>query len=156
MKVYYDSKIAKILTFLQHFKTIMLFGAVFTENKELNDCTMYHENVHCEQYQTLFTSGLAIALITMFTCFAFNCYGFWMAWLLLIPLLLFYAWYAIEYVVRFIKAFMRLRDFSSANNEAYMNVVFEREAYALQYEYIKPCKDRITANSFSFIKYYKK
>ena len=31
MKIYYNSKIAKLFTFIDGYKTIMLFGAVFTE-----------------------------------------------------------------------------------------------------------------------------
>ena len=100
MKVYYNSKLAKALTFFANFSTIMLCGAVFTEHSELSERTKYHEAVHVEQYQTLFTAGLALAVSIMFTCFAFNAVGWWMLSLIALPVFLFYAWYGIEFLVR--------------------------------------------------------
>ena len=73
MKIYYNSKIAKATTFLADFVTIMLFGAVFTEVKELSEKTKYHEASHVEQYQTLFGAGLALAVGIMFTCLTVFC-----------------------------------------------------------------------------------
>lgn len=35
MKIYYNSKIAKLFTFIDGYKTIMLFGAVFTERDSI-------------------------------------------------------------------------------------------------------------------------
>lgn len=145
-KIYYNSKIAKIVTFLADFATIMLFGAVFTEEKELSSRTKYHEAVHVEQYQTLFTAGLALAVGIMFTCFAFDKFGWWMLALIAIPLLLYYAWYGIEYLIRLIM----YRD----ADKAYRMIAFEQEAYDLENEYRKPCEERRHASSFSFIRYY--
>ena len=146
MKVHYNSKIAKLVTFLADFATVMLFGAVFTEEKELSSRTKYHEAVHVEQYQTLFTAGLALAIGIMFTCFAFDRYGWWMLALIAIPLLLYYAWYGIEYLIRLIM----YRD----ADKAYRMIAFEQEAYDLENEYKKPCTERMYASSFSFLKYY--
>lgn len=42
MKIYYNSKIAKLFTFIDGYKTIMLFGAVFTERVNNAD-----EDVDC-------------------------------------------------------------------------------------------------------------
>lgn len=36
MKIYYNSKIAKLFTFIDGYKTIMLFGAVFTERDAIS------------------------------------------------------------------------------------------------------------------------
>lgn len=36
MKIYYKSKIAKLFTFIDGYKTIMLFGAVFTERDSIS------------------------------------------------------------------------------------------------------------------------
>lgn len=146
MKVYYNSKIAKLVTFLANFATIMLFGAVFTEQKELTKTSLAHESVHVMQYQTLFTLGLSIAIGVMFVCFGFDCYGWWMLSLILIPIFLYYAWYLIEYLIRLII----YRD----SDKAYRMIAFEQEAYDLQQEWIKPCLERRAAYSFSFIKYY--
>lgn len=145
-KIYYNSKIAKIVTFLADFTTIMLFGAVFTEHSELSSRTKYHEGVHVEQYQTLFTAGLALAVGIMFTCFVFDRYGWWMLALIAIPLLLYYAWYGIEFLIRLIM----YRD----ADKAYRMIAFEQEAYDLENEYRKPCEERRHASSFSFIRYY--
>ena len=145
-KIYYNSKIAKLVTFMADFATIMLFGAVFTELSELPSRTKYHEGAHIEQYQTLFSTGLALMAGIMFTCFAFNVYGWWMLWLTAIPVFMYYAWYLIEYAVRLIM--YRDRD------KAYRMIVFEQEAYDLENEYRKPCPERRSASSFSFWKYY--
>lgn len=155
-KIYYNSKIAKIVTFLVDFATVMLFGAVFTEHSKLSSRTKYHEWVHVEQYQTLFTAGLALAVGIMFTCFAFDVYGWWMLALIAIPLLLYYAWYLVEYVVRFFITLARQkgRKWKKAHDKAYYAIAFEREAHDLENEYRKPCNERMYASSFSFIKYY--
>lgn len=146
MKVYYQSKIAKFVTFLADFATIMLFGAVFTEHKELTKTTLAHEATHVTQYQTLFTLGLSIAVGIMFTCFGFDVYGWWMLSLTLIPILLYYVYYLIEFLIRLI--IYRNRD------KAYRMIAFEQEAYDLQQEWVKPCQERRSAYSFSFMKYY--
>ena len=146
MTVFYNSKIAKLVTFLAGYATIMLFGAVFTELPELPSRTKYHEDAHVEQYQTLFGSGLALAVSIMFVCFAFNVYGWWMLSLIAIPIFLYYVWYGIEYAVRLIMY--------RNSDKAYRMIVFEQEAYDLENEYRKPCPERRSASSFSFLRYY--
>ena len=42
MKIYYKSKLAKILTFLADFTTMMFFGVVITERKKLSGRTISH------------------------------------------------------------------------------------------------------------------
>lgn len=49
MKIYYKSKIAKLFTFIDGYKTIMLFGAVFTERDSISLRAEYHE-VDCMTY----------------------------------------------------------------------------------------------------------
>lgn len=147
MKIYYNSKIAKLLTFMEDFATIMLFGAVFTEEKKLSERTKYHESSHVEQYQTLFTSGLALAVGIMFTCFAFDRYGWWMLSLAILPVFLYYSWYGIEFLVRL--CIYRNKD------KAYRMIAFEQEAYDLEDEYRKPCEERRMVSSFSFLRYYR-
>lgn len=133
---------------MANFATVMLFGAVFTEHKELTKTTLAHEAVHVTQYQTLFMTGLFIAVGGMFTCFGFDILSWWMLSLILIPILLYYAWYGIEYLIRLI--IYRDRD------KAYRMIAFEQEAYDLQAEWVKPCPERRSAYSFSFMKYYLK
>lgn len=145
MKVFYNSKLAKLFTFMKGFKTIMLFGAVFTEHAMIDTRTKYHEQTHVTQYETMFFSGLVISIISMFTMFAFNIVSAWMFLLLLIPLLLYYAWYGVEYLIKLVK----YKD----SNIAYRNISFEKEARQLQDEYLKLCKNRRSSSSFSFLKY---
>ena len=147
-KIYYNSKIAKAFTFLKDFSTIMLFGAIFTEHASLSQKIKTHEATHVEQYQTCFTTGLAIAIGIMFICFAFNHYGWWMLALLTIPIFLYYVWYGIEFLIRLIA-------YRNAD-KAYRRIAFEQEAYSLENEYLKPCPERKLASSFSFLKYYGK
>lgn len=129
------------------FATVMLFGAVFTEYKKLTKTSLAHEATHVTQYQTLFMLGLCIDLITLFTCFGFNIYGLWMLSLIAIPVFLYYVYYGIEYLIRLI--IYRDRD------KAYRMIAFEQEAYDLQAEWVKPCTERRSAYSFSFMKYYR-
>lgn len=131
---------------MANFATVMLFGAVFTEHKELTKTSLAHEAVHVTQYQTLFMTGLCIAVGGMFTCFGFDILGWWMLSFILIPLLLYYVYYGIEYLVRLI--IYRDRD------KAYRMIAFEQEAFDLQQEWVKPCQERRSAYSFSFLKYY--
>lgn len=133
---------------MANFATIMLFGAVFTEHKELTKTSLAHESVHVSQYQTLFMLGLSIAFGGFFACLGFDVYGWWMLSLILIPILLYYVYYGIEFLIRLI--IYRDRD------KAYRMIAFEQEAYDLQYEYLKPCQERRSAYSFSFMKYYRK
>lgn len=95
MKIYYKSKIAKLFTFIDGYKTIMLFGAVFTESDAVSLRTEYHEEAHCNQYHTLFYFGMFISLLTIGLCLLFGNVGWWMLWLSLIPVFLYYAWYLI-------------------------------------------------------------
>lgn len=64
MKIFYNSKIAKLFTFIDGYKTIMLFGAVFTERDAISLKAEYHEEAHCNQYHTMFCFGMFISLLT--------------------------------------------------------------------------------------------
>ena len=100
MKIYYKSKIAKLFTFIDGYKTIMLFGAVFTERDSISLRAEYHEEAHCNQYHTMFCFGMFISLLTIGLCLLFGNAGWWMLWLSLIPIFLYYTWYLIEYLIR--------------------------------------------------------
>lgn len=65
MKIFYNSKIAKLFTFIDGYKTIMLFGAVFTERDAISLKAEYHEEAHCNQYHTMFCFGMFISLLTI-------------------------------------------------------------------------------------------
>lgn len=143
MKVFYNSWIAKIFTMIKGYSTVMLFGAVFTEDSSVSERTIYHEQAHAVQYRTLFCAGLVLALIVSL----FTELSWWSVSLILIPVMLFYVWYVIEYIIRLLLYRNHYR--------AYRNIVFEREAVALQFEYQKPEAERKYATAFSFMNFYK-
>lgn len=72
MKIFYNSKIAKLFTFIDGYKTIMLFGAVFTERDAISLKAEYHEEAHCNQYHTMFCFGMFISLLTIGLCLLFG------------------------------------------------------------------------------------
>lgn len=147
MKIFYNSKIAKLATFIKDFKTIMLFGMIFTEHEKLSYQTISHEEVHSVQYQTLLGFSLALSLMIVFCCFFFDIYGYWMFSFIPLSFLTYYLWYGIEYLIKLC--------IYKNSKEAYENISFEREAYSLDKEYLKPCGTRNYPFSFSFIKYLK-
>ena len=100
MKIYYNSKIAKLFTFIDGYKTIMLFGAVFTERDAISLKAEYHEGTHCNQYQALFATGFIIISIIALVSGLNGHAGWWMLWLLTIPVFLYYVWYPVEYLIR--------------------------------------------------------
>lgn len=148
MKIYYKSKIAKLFTFIDGYKTIMLFGAVFTERDSISLRVEYHEEAHCNQYHTLFDFGMFVSLLTIGLCLLFGNIGWWMLWLSLIPIFLYYSWYLIEYLIRL--CIYRNHD------KAYHNIVFEREAFDLEKYWNKHDVLRKESKGFSFLKYYGK
>lgn len=154
--VFYESPIAKLFTFIPNFKTIMLFGLVFTEHKELSKTVLTHEKVHQGQYQDCFGAGLALAIISMFTLFAFGIQSLWMFLLLLIPLTLYYIVYGVEYLISFIYRSFKHKNIILANENSYYASAMEMEAYDLQDEWRKPCSERRIHHSFGWFKYYGK
>lgn len=148
MKIYYKSKIAKLFTFIDGYKTIMLFGAVFTERDAISLKAECHEAVHCNQYQTLFATGFVISAIIALVCGLNDQAGWWMLWLSLIPIFLYYSWYLIEYLIRL----CIYRD----HDKAYHNIVFEREAFDLEKYWNKHDVLRKESKGFSFLGYYRK
>lgn len=148
MKIYYNSKIAKLFTFIDGYKTIMLFGAVFTERDSISLRAEYHEEAHCNQYHTMFCFGMFISLLTIGLCLLFGNAGWWMLWLSLIPIFLYYSWYLIEYLIRL----CIYRD----HDKAYHNIVFEREAFDLEKYWNKHDVLREESEGFSFLGYYRK
>lgn len=152
--VFYESRIAKLFTFIPNFKTIMLFGLVLTEHQFLSKTVLAHEKVHQRQYQDCFGAGLALAIITMFTLFAFGIQSLWMLLLVLLPIFLYYIVYGTEYLISFAYRSFKHKHLVMANDSAYCSSAMEMEAYDLQEEWRKPCKDRRIHHSFEWFKYY--
>lgn len=152
-KIHYNSTIAKIFTFIAGFKTIMLFGSVFTEKNYLSLESQEHELVHCKQYEALAGVGLFAMIILLFSLLALGCVGYGLFALALVPVFLFYAWYGIEFLVKFIILLCRKMKFKDAWYEAYSLVSFEQEAVELADEIRKPCSQRKQYTSMRFLKY---
>ena len=132
MKVFYKSKLAKAITFIEGFRTIMLLGMVFTEHASLSKAVLTHEEVHVKQYADCFALGAAASIVLMFVLFGLDVRSWWMLMLLLIPLLLYYVIYGAEYVY--------YRCLGMDGTDAYRSVGFERQAYWIQETWNQPCE----------------
>ena len=115
--IFYDSVVCKMLTF-GYYTAITLFMMIFfkrpKEKVKQDDIT--HETIHVLQQLEMMVTGTILALIVGLI------WGFsW--WLVLIPLLLFYAVYVLEYIIALpFNKFM--------NNDSYHTVSFEEEAHS--------------------------
>lgn len=132
-RIFYDSKLARLL--LPGCHTIMLFGAVFTKKKErksvydaginfFSDVVKNHELIHVAQYRECFVSGCVLAVLFVFLR------GFSL-WYVLLPVLLYYVLYLVEWAVSFVHHLFskRKKDFVGANDKAYDASAMEMEAY---------------------------
>lgn len=132
MKIFYNSRIAKIITFLPNFSTIMLFGAVFTESQyPLSENTKEHEFCHCRQYCDMFNLGIYLAIFIFLIFAAFEIFSLWLLLLVCIPLFLYYICYGAEYVYYLITE-------RKGSDHAYESVSFERHAYWIEQTCYKP------------------
>lgn len=151
--IHYNSTIAKIFTFIAGFKTIMLFGSVFTERDSLSKESQEHEFTHCKQYSALVGVGLFAMIGLLFGLLALDCVGWGLFALALIPVFLFYIWYGVEFLIKFCILLCRKMKFKKAWYEAYSLVSFEQEAVELAFEVYKPCSQRKEYTSMGFLKY---
>ena len=130
MKIYYNSGLAKVLTFLNGFATMMLFGFVITEHSSLNGRCIKHEWCHVQQYKDCVGLGLGIGILVTFILFAFEIQSWWILLLILVPFTLYYIIYLVEWLYWIIK---------EGVDKAYRKVGFERQAYWIQETWDKPC-----------------
>lgn len=145
MLVFYNSKIAKIITFIGGFKTITLFGMCFTEKDSLTPKTIEHETAHSKQYFDCVNIGLYLDIILFFIIIG-NVGPTWnLLYLLLIPLLLFYILYGVEFLIKWIKY--------KNNIEAYRNISFEKHAKWIEETYNLPCEEQHHYINFGWFKF---
>ena len=123
-------------------KPILLFGFILNKT-DLTIREKYRMNCYLEQYSTMCSLGAAIVLLSLFNFAFFNILSLNSLWMFLFPFILWYLWFGIE---KFIRKIFKFNDDRPA---------MQQEADYLQYEYLKECKLRETAYSFSFLKYYK-
>jgi len=139
MKIYYNSKLAKILTFLPHFSTMMFFGCVITEGKWLSKKTIAHEGCHALQYRDVTRIGLPLSVIIFFVTLAFMEIDWWMLSYILVGPLLYYIIYLVEWLVLL---------FVMGPHGAYRNIGFERQARWVASTYNKPENEK---NKYKFL-----
>lgn len=139
MKVYYNSRLARILTFLPHFSTMMFFGSVITEGKWLSKKTLSHEGCHCLQYRDVTKVGVPLSVIAFFVTISFVKIDWWMLSYVLVGPLLYYIIYLLEWLVLL---------FIMGPHGAYRNVGFERQARWVALTWNKPEEER---NEYKFL-----
>ena len=140
MKIIYNSKLAKIL--IPGFKMILLFYFLLCKK----DASYYsqeeikHEECHAFQWKSCCYLGVFLWILLG------SLFSWW--FLLLIPFT-FYIWYGIEFIIRFIGKLFKtpltmksgfknwLKEMGNLNHEAYREIVFEQEAYAVEKGYIE-------------------
>lgn len=140
--VCYKSKLAKLLTFIDGFKTMMFFGFVITEKESLTEKELKHEGTHVQQYKDCIALGGFLSLILFFSFAAFEKTGYWMFSLLLLPFLMYYIIYGVEYLFYLIK--------ERNSNDAYHKISFERQAYWIAETWDKPCEEQNHYVSFGW------
>lgn len=136
-KVFYDSRLVKVLLFMSSCKTITLGPFVCSKLKEseMGQWVRNHECTHARQWiEMTVASGAAIWLLML----VFNI----SAWWLILSALAFYLWYGIEWLVRFL---IKLNA-----KKAYKAIAFEREAYDNEYDanYLE------NSRYFAWLRYY--
>lgn len=115
--IFYDSVVCKMLTFGYYTAITLLMMIFFKRPKEkVRQDDITHETIHVLQQLEMMVTGTILALMVGLI------WGFsW--WLVLIPLLLFYAVYVIEYIIA-----LPFNKF--INNDSYHTVSFEEEAHS--------------------------
>jgi hypothetical protein len=108
MKIIYNDRFPR-----EEYLAMTIFPFIFARD-ELSEIDINHEHIHGHQQIEMTLASFFAILITIV---AFD----WSAWWVLLSLPVFYVWYGIEYIVRFIMY--------SKQKEAYRNISFEQEAY---------------------------
>lgn len=102
-------------------KAITIWPLIFARKsaKWLKDYEENHEKIHLrQQFEVLIISFMLILMTVL--CLDLS------RWLILISLLVYYAWYGLEWLIRFA--------IYHDTNIAYKNISFEQEAYVNQYD----------------------
>lgn len=107
---------------LKGFQAITILPFIFARKsaKWLKDYALNHESIHLrQQLEVLILSAFIIALLICL----FDLSWWWM----LVSLLVYYAWYGTEWLVRLA--------IYKDKNKAYCNIAVEQEAYNNQYDF---------------------
>lgn len=97
------------------FKAVNIFGVLFVrKSARIDNVLIRHEKIHTSQMFEVTVVSLILFLLFMYVSW----------WLPLLSPFVYYVWYGVEWLIRFI----RLRN----AHEAYRNISFEKEAYSNQ------------------------
>ena len=145
--IIYDSWLAKLI--IPGFKYIMLFGFVLTKSGKENfkEPDRAHEGTHCLQYWDCFLFiGLPLLAVILGILLGFKIYSWWLTLTILIPPLVYYVWYGVNWLYQLITI--------GFNHSAYRNIIFERQAYSVEEEYkLLEENERTEYKHFSWLKY---
>lgn len=143
--IYLNNWLAKILLYFSDCHTIMIFGFILSTRSTLIENAINHERIHVRQYWECFVIGLVIACVLA-------CFGIF--WGFILPLILFYLMYGIEWAISFIHHYFsrRKKTLYDVNEESYYNSAMEMEAY----ENEKNPTYLIERTPLRFFKYYGK
>lgn len=141
MKIIYNSKIAKII--IPGFKMILIMSLLLC--KKGPECykkeEIKHEECRAFQWKSLCLPGFFLWLFLGTTINNL--------WLLLLTPFTFYIYYGIEWLIRFIGKIIKtppvikfglkkwLKGFGELSHEAYREIAFEQEAYAVEKGFIE-------------------
>lgn len=135
-RIFYQSKVAKVLLYFSICSTITIGPFVLSKlsESEMPQYVRNHECTHSRQWiETTVASGFLLFLLVALA--GVN------AWWLALSAFVFYLWYGLEYLIRL----CILRD----GNKAYRAVSFEQEAYANE----RDANYNENAAYFSWVKY---
>lgn len=122
-KVFYDSWVARTVLCLSSCHTIMLFGLVFSKQKEdvMTQATRNHECVHARQwFEVSVLSGTMILALVL----ALDLSPWWM----LLAGIVYYIWYVMEWTCKAVAYSVLDDEWDCERRSAYRNVSMEREA----------------------------
>lgn len=137
MNLRLNSKITKVIL-PSHIDTIMLFGFILSKKEKLAKKEIKHQLGHALQYYDCVLLGTCFTTIVVLILFGFQIVSPFILWLLLLPFMLFYIFYWVEFLIRLVK-YRNIK-------KAYENISFEKHAIAF-------ANSRAKYESFQWSKY---
>lgn len=141
-KIYYNSKIAKLLFNKCHTIALMAWVFIKWSKKEVDQSIINHECIHARQWIEL-TTVFGLLIWVGLLIFGFS------AWWMLLASIAYYVLYVLEFIIRLLllTIFMLCNNVNNSINiseKAYMGISFEQEARLAEKD------DNYLENSFYF------
>lgn len=130
MKVIYNSKLAKLFTFIDGFDTMMFMGIVITEMKELSQKTLDHERCHVEQWKEVTVLSALVIMVILDIASLASGFNPWNLLFLIPSPTVYYVIYGGEWIYWLFRGQTGLR--------AYLKIGFERQARYVARTWIEP------------------